>query len=259
MIPCPVGSIFPGHNGQIEIEDWCIGCEKCATACPYDSIQMHDLGLLSEDSPEWVFAARDHLGEDWYRVTNLEKGWRLGKSPFSFEGDFIHFLKSLKSKQLKICFRHEIRVPEKKRPEHFRLFINDPSRCSDANFKKKDKKTIVHAVYFNGQKLDWSGTVVELPSEKVKLQNLLAIEVHLEMPEDYGHPIFVACFDAVKEVAKRTLEILGEDVRVKLTQPSTRAVVCDLCSNIPSQTPACVTSCPHDAALRINPLVNFPI
>lgn len=30
-----------------------------------------------------------------------------------------------------------------------------------------------------------------------------------------------------------------------------RAVVCDLCSSLPGQSPACVTHCPHDAAIRI--------
>jgi Fe-S-cluster-containing hydrogenase component 2/CRP-like cAMP-binding protein len=31
-----------------------------------------------------------------------------------------------------------------------------------------------------------------------------------------------------------------------------RAVVCDLCSSLPGQSPACVTHCPHDAAIRID-------
>lgn len=31
-----------------------------------------------------------------------------------------------------------------------------------------------------------------------------------------------------------------------------RAVVCDLCSTLPDQSPACVTHCPHDAAIRID-------
>ncbi|MBT4866294.1 MAG: 4Fe-4S dicluster domain-containing protein, partial [Planctomycetaceae bacterium] len=31
-----------------------------------------------------------------------------------------------------------------------------------------------------------------------------------------------------------------------------RAVVCDLCRTLPSQDPACVYACPHDAAIRVN-------
>ncbi|MCZ6698049.1 MAG: cyclic nucleotide-binding domain-containing protein, partial [Planctomycetota bacterium] len=43
MIGCPVGSIHKAPLGHIVIEDWCVGCEICATNCPYGSINMHDL------------------------------------------------------------------------------------------------------------------------------------------------------------------------------------------------------------------------
>jgi Fe-S-cluster-containing hydrogenase component 2 len=37
-----------------------------------------------------------------------------------------------------------------------------------------------------------------------------------------------------------------------------RAVVCDLCSGLPSQDPACVYACPHEAAIRIDARGEFP-
>lgn len=40
----------------------------------------------------------------------------------------------------------------------------------------------------------------------------------------------------------------GSEVRSIVEQ----AVVCDLCSSLPSQQPSCVYACPHDAALRVN-------
>ena len=40
MIGCPVASIHTGAGGEIVIEDWCIGCKKCAQICPYDAINM---------------------------------------------------------------------------------------------------------------------------------------------------------------------------------------------------------------------------
>jgi Fe-S-cluster-containing hydrogenase component 2/CRP-like cAMP-binding protein len=36
-----------------------------------------------------------------------------------------------------------------------------------------------------------------------------------------------------------------------------KAVVCDLCTLTPSQDPACVYACPHDAAVRVTPLEEF--
>jgi Fe-S-cluster-containing hydrogenase component 2/CRP-like cAMP-binding protein len=43
MIGCPVGAISRGDNGEIQIKNWCIGCELCANQCPYGSIQMNYL------------------------------------------------------------------------------------------------------------------------------------------------------------------------------------------------------------------------
>lgn len=41
MIGCPVGSIRRRNSLEIVIEDWCIGCGKCAQQCPYGNIHMH--------------------------------------------------------------------------------------------------------------------------------------------------------------------------------------------------------------------------
>ncbi len=48
MIGCPVGSIRREASFEIIIEDWCIGCGKCAKQCPYGNISMHDFALTAE-------------------------------------------------------------------------------------------------------------------------------------------------------------------------------------------------------------------
>ncbi len=48
MTQCPVGSIRRKENLEIIIEDWCIGCGKCAELCPYGNINMHPFELLKE-------------------------------------------------------------------------------------------------------------------------------------------------------------------------------------------------------------------
>ena len=60
MMDCPVSSIHRGENREMVIEDWCIGCEICAKACPYGSIQMHDLGIVNERSRGWRLAPGRH-------------------------------------------------------------------------------------------------------------------------------------------------------------------------------------------------------
>lgn len=40
MIGCPVGSIRRRNSLEVHIEDWCIGCERCANQCPFGVINM---------------------------------------------------------------------------------------------------------------------------------------------------------------------------------------------------------------------------
>src|SRR6266480_3743350 len=52
MTQCPVGSIRRKENLEIIIEDWCIGCGKCAELCPYGNINMHPLEVMKEVKTE---------------------------------------------------------------------------------------------------------------------------------------------------------------------------------------------------------------
>jgi Fe-S-cluster-containing hydrogenase component 2 len=50
MTQCPVGSIRRKESLEIIIEDWCIGCGKCAELCPYGNINMHSF-QVTKDMP----------------------------------------------------------------------------------------------------------------------------------------------------------------------------------------------------------------
>jgi Fe-S-cluster-containing dehydrogenase component len=43
MIGCPTGAIFRTKDGEVDINDNCIGCENCARKCPYGNITMMPL------------------------------------------------------------------------------------------------------------------------------------------------------------------------------------------------------------------------
>jgi len=47
MTECPVGSIRRHDDMEIIIEDWCVGCGKCAQNCPYGNINMHDVSPIN--------------------------------------------------------------------------------------------------------------------------------------------------------------------------------------------------------------------
>jgi Fe-S-cluster-containing hydrogenase component 2 len=49
MVGCPVGSIRRRNSREIIIEDWCIGCGKCAENCPYGNINMHPFEEMRPD------------------------------------------------------------------------------------------------------------------------------------------------------------------------------------------------------------------
>ncbi len=42
MIGCPTGAITRDVNGEVIIQDSCIGCGNCARRCPYGNISMAD-------------------------------------------------------------------------------------------------------------------------------------------------------------------------------------------------------------------------
>ncbi len=52
MTQCPVGSIRRKESLEIIIEDWCIGCTKCAELCPYGNINMVDFKLSRKELAE---------------------------------------------------------------------------------------------------------------------------------------------------------------------------------------------------------------
>jgi ferredoxin len=87
--------------------------------------------------------------------------------------------------------------------------------------------------------------------------NVLAIEVKVP-PASGKKPILLEL---------RLDEVRVPDVPLKLREAAEisekvvtdLAVVCDQCSSQFGQRPACVTACPHDAALRVDARFNFPI
>jgi Fe-S-cluster-containing hydrogenase component 2/CRP-like cAMP-binding protein len=51
MVGCPVGSIRRRDSLEIHIEDWCIGCQRCANQCPFGNINMVELAAKPDLAP----------------------------------------------------------------------------------------------------------------------------------------------------------------------------------------------------------------
>jgi Fe-S-cluster-containing dehydrogenase component len=52
MIGCPTGAIQRFQDGDVDINDNCIGCQNCARKCPYGNITMRPLDEKERPSPE---------------------------------------------------------------------------------------------------------------------------------------------------------------------------------------------------------------
>jgi len=259
MIGCPVGSIRRGNNLQIVIEDWCIGCQLCAKNCPYGSIQMHDLGLVAEDSHGWSFTRADAVkGDAWAQPGPAPRGWRAGSTPFWWDDDLRGALGLSAEAPQAVCFRRGFAIDAEvlARPDGaFKLVIETGAEEVHVEGSGKSAKvTSFPAVWLNG---------TPVPPEKWR-------------PEREGPFVFeiadedrgllragenVVAVRATPPAGKRCvlLQAAMDEVRPNGAVIPLKAVVCDQCSTLPDRLPACVHACPHDAAMRVDAWTSFPL
>jgi Fe-S-cluster-containing hydrogenase component 2/CRP-like cAMP-binding protein len=264
LIGCPVGSIHRDDQQQIVVEDWCIGCGLCAKQCPYGSIQMHDIGIIAEGARDWrYFPANVMSADGWQQPGFRDRTWPAARAPFYWDRAFQQTLAGLGKTASReagpqaILFRKYFWI-EKNRfdvsgPFRFKVTTTDPAP----------------AIWLNGHPLVPDGkpkqSAVEyslLPKEPntsgdprqilKKGRNVVAVRIAIESSSP--KVLFDLRLDEIHQPdgAKES----DEQVVEKLV--TERAVVCDLCSTL-SGGPACVSACPHDAAMRVDGRLNFPM
>jgi Fe-S-cluster-containing hydrogenase component 2/CRP-like cAMP-binding protein len=239
MIGCPVGSIHRGDNGQIVIEDWCIGCNLCAKQCPYGSIQMHDIGIISEGAPGWRYRVADNkAGDAWTQTRFRDRAWTTADAPFRIGRDF---------KPQAYDFRLEFHIAGEllEGTDQFALELICPDPAALVWINGSEVKTEAK-VKAGKRPFELSGNVLHGG------RNVVAVWV--SVPEGHTGPFFDLRLDAVHR-PDLPANIAEQYVEKQVTE---KAVVCDLCSGQYGQVPACVNACPHDAALRVNARVDFP-
>jgi Fe-S-cluster-containing hydrogenase component 2 len=258
MIGCPVGSIHRGDNGQMLIRDWCIGCGMCAEQCPYAAIQMHDVGIVPDVAHTWQFRSLPATTRAGPECFQGGRDWRVGSAPFVNDREFRWLLGAEgPTADRAVLFRYVVKV------EHSGVGTDRRFRL---NVTSADEGVMV---WINGVPVinlpgsrspDEDGPVLkrerrgvgwefeaELSSRDLRAgQNVLAVRIGSLPPE--GALLLKLRLDEVRPA--ETMMGFEEDTAEKLI--TQRAVVCDLCSTQYGQRPACVTACPHDAAIRID-------
>jgi Fe-S-cluster-containing dehydrogenase component/CRP-like cAMP-binding protein len=266
LIGCPVGSIHKGENGQIVIEDWCIGCSRCALQCPYNAIQMHAIGILPKKSHGWRYRAGPEQPDKlaWYDPQFNDHGWIRGPSPFYYDRE----LRERLYRPEEVHFRHSFDLDSATLTKgisfHLQVLSLAPSVTVWVNGSE-----VIHKPTEQGAPLK--------PTDKGERWNL---EAYL-MPGHSQRTIEVASADGGprpvlrlgRNVVAARVTAIGNSTDVlfelgvfQVSKPvvpgglsgeftqdlvMNRAVVCDMCSERFGQRPACVNACPHDAAMRI--------
>jgi Fe-S-cluster-containing hydrogenase component 2/CRP-like cAMP-binding protein len=254
MIGCPVGSIHRGDNREMVIENWCIGCGLCATNCPYGSIQMHDIGIIPEGSHGWRYYPAAALGgPEWTRPNYRDRRWLLGRTPFRHDLDLRAALQDVpavaSNGDAGLCFRYEfhLQAGQVKSAGEFRL----EATSTDGPL----------TVWVNGREI----TTEEKP-KRGKREYRIAKEAGLLRA---GRNVLAVRVTPTPRDLELLLEVRLDDVRrpvvpagmvgdISEKMVTERAVVCDLCSGQYGQRPACVNACPHDAAMRVDAILEFP-
>ncbi len=272
MIGCPVGSIHRGEDGQMAVEDWCIGCNLCSSNCPYGAIQMHDVGLVPAGARGWRYLPAAAAAGPWQHPAYRDHHWAAGRGPFRLDRELrVGLAGHLARLGLPggpaageaLCFRLEFEVAgEVLQPDsQFKLEVTTPDEAVavwlnglplrvDRAKGPKREFWLPQSGFRSAQARHADGAAATVRLRPGR--NLVAARVR---PPSEGPDVF---FDLrLDEVHRPTvLDDVAEAVTQKIV--THRAVVCDLCCDQPGGQPACVSACPHDAALRINARAELP-
>jgi CRP-like cAMP-binding protein/Fe-S-cluster-containing hydrogenase component 2 len=264
LIDCPVGSIHKGDNGQIVIENWCIGCNRCAEQCPYGSILMYPVGVLPRRSGGWRFRPAPKNTEEavpWYAPAYDDASWKVGQTPFYYNRDFRDQLASGHGEQQGVAPSPFPEVQFRRAFEVSEALVGNGPRFQLQILSLAPQVT----VWLNGQILG-SETLRRLPKLTREKDETWNVEAELTAGQQLhvGHNVLalsagatanvsdvllnLGLYQRVKPVVAR--EVSGEEVNQEIVMNT--AVVCDMCSEQFGKRPACVNACPHDAALRVD-------
>ncbi|MSQ94295.1 MAG: cyclic nucleotide-binding domain-containing protein [Gemmataceae bacterium] len=249
LIGCPVGSIHKGGNGQIVIEDWCIGCTRCAVNCPYNAIQMHPIGVI----PRAAFGWRHN------QAGSVSVGTAVGATPFRHNRDFQAWYDQ--EQPIAFAYSFDLSAAETNKSKTFLLQIDSSATDVTATIngqaielrqldakeaKQKGWKYEAMLAHVNEKAPDMLPGEA-LPQPKLRSGgNEIAITMALAKSE-YGEVLLDAGLTGyVPPVVDKS--VAGDEYKQDWVM--NLAVVCDMCSGQFGQKPACVNACPHEAAER---------
>lgn len=235
MTQCPVGSIRRKESLEIIIEDWCIGCTKCAELCPYGNINMVDFKMTRRQVADMERKEREK--EQAKKAADAKAAAEKAAKP----------------------------VPAK--PAAAAAPVKaEPSAAAPATAPvpvKTPAAEAAPAATKPAAPADLPATAAEQKPAPVQ-----ATTPTQAAPEPAASPERVLPAEPAKPAAKPAAATPAKPAapaaakpagptRVKPPAPKkpknivVKATTCDLCTEL--SVPSCVYACPHDAAKRVEP------
>jgi Fe-S-cluster-containing dehydrogenase component len=249
LINCPVGSIHKGDNGQIVIENWCIGCNGCAEKCPYNAIQMHAVGVIPRGSHGW---------RHWQEPGEVE----VGATPFRDTPDFRSRYQP--GKPITFAYTFDLTREQAEKSKTLMLHIESSALDLQVAVNKTPLTPPRERKEESNRDIAWNWKAIltlagapapaMVPGEEDMMPqpclqvgtNEIVIQCSLPPAKTADVLLDVGLTGYVPPVVESS--VAGEEYKQEWVMK--QAAVCDMCSGQVSQQPACVTACPHEAAER---------
>lgn len=250
LVGCPVQAISREDRGQITIHDWCTGCGLCAEQCPFDAIQIHDVGLLPARSDDWRLAPDLNAGDRWTRPGFDDAAWAKEDMPLVWNAAAQASLSPEAESSPALCCRREFSLDRLQRGREASFLLTLSTAAPSVQ------------VWINGVRLSPCSSPESSASDPEKTSYLVAssaigakasnlLAVRLAAGAAFDSRLLEVRLDALPAGARSSqgeLFVLAASQRAAASRP----VVCDLCAELPDQDPACVTACPHAGAFRFD-------
>jgi Fe-S-cluster-containing hydrogenase component 2/CRP-like cAMP-binding protein len=213
MTQCPVGSIRRKESLEIIIEDWCIGCSKCAELCPYGNINMVDFQMTRK------------------QLADLER--------------------KEKEKELKKAADAKAAAAKAAAPAPAAKAVTTPAPAAAAPAAEPKPAASAAAPVPPApvamQRDPTGQPPTPAPATPAAVEPAVPVSKPAPAPaaaKPAAAPAKPAAPVAAKAAAKPVVKAKAKDL-------VTKATTCDLCTQL--SVPSCVYACPHDAAKRVDP------
>lgn len=237
MIGCPVGSIVRENTREIRIQDWCIGCELCASNCPYGNINMHTVEL---EATSRLYGKQTPLREVSVKLDSLPADFDLTTLPEGASYDFV-------SRTLMFAG-----VPNEKNRGRLLEYSDAPQWKAAVERIFEQMQTRVPLPVLPS---DFKPQKRLAPFISYDAGNASLVFLGIISPEDKADYLAFSTDRAYKEAVEQAARAGASQKAVVR-----KAITCDLCESVNRGTrnsPNCVYACPHEAALRVTPAEFF--